>query len=380
MRSGKVNYGLKRVIILTIVTKITVLLLIWLAFCLLPFSYGSRSQNLVYPAGENAGIWSAYKTWDANHYLLLAGEGYSSNRMSNAFYPLFPFLIGATGYLFGSGLIAGLVISHLFTIAAIIFLYLYVRTLHSEETAYNTCLLLLVFPTGFFMGLVYTEALFLMLAVAFFYFSNGNRALPANVCGFLLPLTRPTGILVAVPAVVEVLTKRKSGDFSTNWKRFLSPLSFVAGFVTYLLLMKFFTGSAMAGFEAQKQFISGNAMANILHPIDFIVNNFINIEYTVAGYNTGIVNRIGFVLYLAVLAFSYRRLNKTLFVYSLILGMIPALSGNLMSYTRYLVVIFPLFICLAETIKRNNMYYYLIPGIALQTLFLIVHSLNYWIA
>lgn len=62
---------------------------------------------------------SHFATWDAAHYLYLSEVGYRHDVASCAFYPLWPLLVRWCAALAGgSHLIAGLVLSNLFSLAA----------------------------------------------------------------------------------------------------------------------------------------------------------------------------------------------------------------------------------------------------------------------
>jgi hypothetical protein len=62
-------------------------------------------------------------------------------------------------------------------------------------------------------------------------------------------------------------------------------------------------------------------------------------------------DRALFVLFLCLLPLVYR-LNKTWFFYTVAAGSVPALTSWFMSYRRYYVVLFPLFIVMAQLVAR----------------------------
>ena len=91
------------------------------------------------------------------------------------------------------------------------------------------------------------------------------------------------------------------------------------------------------------------------------------------------LNRLFFVAFVLVVTFAYKHLNRTFFVYSLVLGLLPALLTDLASYMRYTAVLFPLFIFLAMKLKDKAECYLLI-SLPLQALFLLAHCLFDWVA
>lgn len=374
------NPRLKKLVVITLLVKLAVLGLIGASTFLVPFSFTGHDVNFVYPIGEPAYWASAFKTWDANHYLYLADNWYSPFHIGNAFYPLLPFLIRVAGYLtFGHNLVAGLAVSTLCAVLSVVYLFQLVAKTHDEEVAYRSCLILLAFPTSFYIGLVYTESVFLMLATMLLYYLKENRTAPALACAFLLPLTRPTGILVVVPVLVALVFElRAQGKLDP--KKLLVPFGFLAGYGSYLLVMLLATGDAFAGFDAQKVFQASNSLLNLLHPVNWFLSNFIYTEFTLNGFTTSIVNRVFFVVYAVIAALSYRKLDKTQFAYLLITGLVPALTGSLTSYVRYLVIVFPMFVYLALTLRGKTVLFYLVPCSILQVAGVLLHASNRWVA
>ena len=105
-------------------------------------------------------------TWDAQHYLFLATEGYHAGQRSITFFPLFPWLIRLTAALPGIGpLAAALLVANALSIAAILLLHRFLEQRHPGAGA-DSVLLLLAFPGALFFHFPYTESLFLFLAVA----------------------------------------------------------------------------------------------------------------------------------------------------------------------------------------------------------------------
>jgi hypothetical protein len=186
-------------------------------------------------------------------------------------------------------------------------------------------------------------------------------------------------LLVIVPLFVYVILEIWTGKKAKETRNYLLLLGFITGFLLYLCIMKYFTGSFFSGFDAQTLYVANNSLGNLFHPISWFQRNFLNIHYTFNGYTTSILNRIFFGFYLILLYFVYKYLDKTLFIYSFILGMIPALTGDFMSYIRYLLVVFPIFIVLSLKFQKNP-YFIIIPSFVFQILLLIAHALNYWVA
>ena len=113
--------------------------------------------------------------WDSGFYLRIATEGYihTANDLSHlAFFPLYPLLLRVISLGAGDWAVVtaiGVLISNVATLTA--FYLLYRLTLLDEDraTGQRTIWIFAFFPTSFFLSVVYTEGLFLMLTVAAFY-------------------------------------------------------------------------------------------------------------------------------------------------------------------------------------------------------------------
>src|SRR3989344_7232672 len=144
----------------------------------------------------------AWANFDGEHYLGIAQRGYGY--LEHAFFPMLPYSIRFLGNFFGGTLkdynLAGLLVANVSFILSLIGLYKLVRKDHSREVAYTTLILLLLFPTSFYFGSVYTESLFLAFAVWTFYFARRRKWGLAGVTGFFAASTRFLGILL-LPAI-----------------------------------------------------------------------------------------------------------------------------------------------------------------------------------
>ncbi|MFT3916399.1 MAG: mannosyltransferase family protein [Anaeromyxobacteraceae bacterium] len=366
-----------KVLACALAAKLAVLALVAASPWILPFFQPAYWANFQYPFDEEPTLRSCFKTWDANHYLFLADWGYQPQHISSAFYPLLPFLLKLLRPLAGGdALVAGLVLSTAAFLGAVAYLFLLVRAERDEATASRACLLLVAFPTTFYAGLLYTEALFLLLAVGLFFHLRRNELGLATAFAFLLPLTRPTGLMVALPATVAVAALAPA--WRPAWRKLPMPLAFAVGFAAYLGILYASTGDALAGFDAQKVFLAQNSLANVLHPLDWFTRNFVEVKLSWNGFTTSVLDRAAFVLFVAAVATSWRRLDRAMLVFVLVVGGIPALTGSMTSYVRYVAVVFPLFACVAGRLGRAFPWV-VGAGTVLQAAAVVVHASNRWI-
>src|SRR5262249_10069598 len=94
-------------------------------------------------------------------------------------------------------------------------------------------------------------------------------------------------------------------------------------------------------------------------------------------------DRIWFAWFVVTLPFIYIK-NRTYFIYALLMGLVPPMTQSFMSYTRYVAVVFPMFIVTAELFLRMKKQTWLWLTLAMlfsiQILFLLRHINFLWVA
>lgn len=367
---------------------------------------------------------SHFGTWDSAHYLYLSQAGYSSGVPSCAFYPLWPVLIRwfsvVTG---GNHLLAGLVLSNLFSLAALVLFFRMVGQRLGWSVAKLSLLLLLAFPGSLFFNFIYTESLFFLLLMVFCDGLERNRYSVVWVSALLLPLTRAVGVFCifpliwhleqtsppawlaklkrppkwlrrfgmvregtvdmgnsAVPHLIPELHAELSparcqlGTFPGQgnqmvWLLILAP---GLGWASYFLFMWAWTGNAFEGFEAQNYWDRVQSIGNIVNVPKFVAG-FLN-PYSWHEFTGSILDRCVFILLLSCLPMIWR-LDKGWFIWSIVLGVVPAMSGTFTSFTRFASMVFPIFIVLAM-ILQGHPRRYLRAGLV--GVFLILHVTLLW--
>lgn len=197
-----------------------------------------------------AGIW---ERWDACWYMKIATYGYEPGERAVAFFPLFPALVRAVGTITTVPYpVAGLIVSALGYVAAMTGLLRLVTASHGLRIARWSMRYLSLFPAAFFLFAPFTEATFLASAVWCLVFARERRWGLALLLGGLAGLTRPQGVLLAVPlaweAYLAVREARGSGGLRTNgaWLpvalSIAATLAPVAVLVAYGLVARALTG------------------------------------------------------------------------------------------------------------------------------------------
>lgn len=380
---------MKKVISTILLIKICTFLLIICAYYLLPFSKPGYYFN--FHLSQQISLQSAFTTWDAQHYLYLAQNGYKHITESDRFFPLLPSLIRTFSFL-GEYFWGGMIIANIASFVGCIYFYLFVKNFSKNETvAYISLLLLLIFPTSFYFSLLYSESIFLLLISAAFYYLYEKKYLLSGLFALFLPLTRPTGIFILLPFFVYVLFDyykaiKKTKDIFSSPLLFRSSLLLLLfplmGLGIYFYLMYHTTGNAFTGFALQNNVVGRWQISAFLQP-DVFLRNIFPAQFAIHGFTNSLFDRLFFLVFLISLPVIWKKTNPVLFSYALIMGIVP-LFGSFMSYTRYMLLVLPIFIAYGKIFAEKQFSWkiilYAYPSLLLQALFIVLHSLNYWVA
>ena len=182
---------------------------------LLSAIYGIYNLAETVPSDMGSALQEIANRWDSEWYLDIAVDGYKYERnetgQSVAFFPLFPALVSAVAGSTGLSIEwSGLIASQGCLLSAFILLaqYLASRFPESPNIQKWTLLAFAVFPAGFFWRFLYSESVFLLLAIAVLY--SIQRRCSLLWCAVLVGLTtatRPVGVALIPAFIYYALTK-----------------------------------------------------------------------------------------------------------------------------------------------------------------------------
>ncbi len=334
-------------------------------------------QNVIHwPREGPLTLATHFATWDGAHYLFLSEKGYQKGTASCAFYPLWPCLIRACSWLtFGNHFVAGLLLANLLSAVAFLVFHYFVEQHHGLPTANATVALLLAYPGAIFFSFIYTESLFLLLVVLFFLCLFQERYVWVAVVGFLLPLTKAVGVFCVFPLLVYLWMR------GAGWKAYLASYGPILGYATYFGIMYSTTGNALEGFEAQRFYPNQPSIAHIFDLPGFLSHLIMPVR--LHGMLDSALDRGLFLLLVACL-YPIWKLNKVYFVYACLVGLVPAASSWFLSYSRNVMMCFPLFIVLGGFLGRKEerflLWYVVALSGAFQIWFLLRHINFVWTA
>jgi hypothetical protein len=296
--------------------------------------------------------------WDSEFFLRIAENGY--DQASAAFHPLYPALVGGLGRVFfGHYVLAGLVISLLATLGSFVLLHQLAAERLGIEGARRSVLYLAVFPMALFLQAVYSESLFLFLALASFALAERNRFAGAGVVAGLAILTRAAG-LALLPALALLAWRNRERPRALGGVALALPVAAV-----YPLVLWQQVGDPWAFRDAQDRWHRHFSAAGPFGGIwDGLVAAWRGLEQFVVGHGTHVsgvnpmhaaaenVQAAAFlVLFLILTVVAWRRFGAPYGLFAAVSLAIPlsypSTRWPLLSLPRFGLVIFPLFLALA---------------------------------
>ncbi|MDD5110598.1 MAG: mannosyltransferase family protein [Patescibacteria group bacterium] len=181
---------------------------------LFPFGEGMREDNYVYQPPDPVSLRDRFSSFDGQWYLQIAVHGYAAqpiyySQQNTNFFPLYSTLISVLTPWVGGAANAGLFVSYVAGFCAAYFLYRLVREDYPAAVAGDAVWYLLIFPTAVLLSAVYSESLFLGLAIGALYAGRRRRWLVAAMLGALAALTRSVGGLIVIPLLVQYMAAHR---------------------------------------------------------------------------------------------------------------------------------------------------------------------------
>ena len=301
-------------------------------------------------------FWDRFARWDSGWYYGIASTGYKyvEGRPSNlAFFPVYPKLMGALGRVMGGAqqdfYFAGILISWLAFAAAMPLLYRLARLDLPHEQATRVTLYAAVFPSAYFFGVVYSEAVFLLTLVSAALALRSKRWILAAVAAAIMTATRVNGVMF-LPALALIGWDAASNGRERRWA-LAAAISGVAGIAAYSWVVYRVSGNPFEWYHSITRWgyhPGGNPLAGLMaiarqlltRPIEFIATE------RMAPYDT--LNAMAAAGALVVVPFIYQRFGRG-YAAIVVLGLLlPLSSGQFEGLGRYCSVLFPLPILLGS--------------------------------
>ncbi len=380
---GERRSGFATVLLIFGVSRLAFYVVAFLATWLLP---QAGSPPVIVEVTGHA-MLALHWRWDAIHYYSVAFGGYdayitqpmmtgTNPAMLYAFFPLFPLLMWVTAFVLGgfrvpvlmpipeaglAPLLAGVLVVHVATLLALWFLYQLAREETGDDaTAERTVLYTAFFPLALYYAVPYAEPLYLAASVGAMFAARRRRWVRAGLWIAVAGATRPFGILLLPPLMLEMLLAWRHGGLRREtWSRaFLGLLLAPMGLLLFMFYLWWHIGDPLAFVHAQESFWNREAV----FPLTTLWRG---IGYTLHPTRSGapdtyartVLHTLVILLFLSVLLVSVRTWRPTYVVYGLLL-LVQILAvpwpGDTIMHTlgRSVMVFFPVYLSLAHWGRR----------------------------
>ena len=312
--------------------------------------------------------------WDATWYMEIARVGYHDPfrrpeaQQPVVFFPLYPMLLrtlaafttpdrsSRMGYeeyleIRQVHLVwCGVVISLLAFLAALVVVFRWAELHGGAEAAAGTVILLSAYPFAVFFSAPYTESLFLLLVAGAFYAFETGRLPAAAIAALLAGLTRPNGMMLALPLGLLALGELRRR--APGWKTRLTARLLVAsmppvGLLLYCVYMKSLTGNPFAWLHAQAAWGRDRALTMEHYQWIWTTVTEEGVLAYVRAVPAEVVQLVGLVFALSLVWPLWRRVGAPYAVFVLANLVPPLIQGGLLSFGRFTATLFPLFLALS---------------------------------
>ena len=377
-----------KITLIFIVWRLSLFLISYLATLFIPnfgntYPYVDRVLSIT---NLPSWIWG-FGGFDGVHYLRLAQDGYIHG-LSQAFFQLFPVLINFVSkfipvknildtefFVNTNFFYAGLITSNIFALVSIYTTKKLFDLDYNQKVSWMATIFLLLFPTSFYLGSIYTESLFITLASLTLFFYKRNNYILAAVCGFLVSATRLIGIFIPLILIIDCFKNK-------NLKLFFSGITGSLGLVIYMVYSYFKFDDFLSFLTAQSSFGAERSSVPIIL-LPQVVYRYIKILFTTPITSLTFYNSL-FEILITVFIFTFlilafKKINMSYWIAILGILILPTLTGTFSSMPRYALgayLLFPLIVTRLKNAYTPVIIIFLILGIICISLF----TRGYWVA
>ncbi len=306
--------------------------------------------------------------YDAQWYLKIAVRGYPANpkiediekknvmdALTYAFAPLYPLVLYLTNYLINNIELTAFIVANLLLILNFCSLYFLIKSFYDHELAIKTTFLLFLSPLSIFFRSYFSEGLYLLLIIWFSYFFIKKRWGYLAIILALINIARPVNLLLNLLFFYYVFSRLRNKKITIN-SFFLLNLIVIIPFIFWCLIVFSKTGNPFYFATVQSNWLFQKSDPLLLKlfkipPIVFIYNIamiplfwLLPIHY----FHSSTVDVFSMVFGFIVLIKSKSKLLKKMWLIALSLFLFPLLIKDLISFSRFQIVIYPFFLFLSQ--------------------------------
>ncbi len=350
--------------------------------------------------GLNLPWWQwVWANFDGVVFLKIAKDSYSQSEVP--FFPLFPWIVrfwqNCTQLPY---LQSGLVVSVIAFFIAIFFVWKLLQREGKIALWPLTAILLLSFPTAYHYTAVYNDSLFFALATGALYFTRERKYFWAGTLGGLATLARLNGLGLFFVLIVEYILSFIPAKEAWNWRSwkqaFVQSLQLKAlfssgiffallipiSFVGYLAFIEYRFGDWHLFFSGVEVWHRNKLTFPLQTFWRYVKILLISPNFTFV-YLIAFLEALFTLLYLTVLAFSWKKIPPAYWIMMFFHWLIPALTGTLQGMPRYGLHLFPLFFTLALFFEKRPRWQqgaFVILCLALQIFYVAFFTRGYFVS
>jgi hypothetical protein len=296
-------------------------------------------------------VGQGLRAWDAAYYTDIARAGYDAVGVGGLrFFPAYPLLARAVALLPGVDTnLAILIVANAcaFALGAVLYRLAWFER-RDEVFARRAVWLLYLLPPAFVLVMGYSEATFMLFAATVLFAVRRGNWWVAAIAGALAGATRPIGLLLVVPALVEAVRHHRTLDGRDIAARVAAVVSPVAGCFVYLSWAADRTDSFLQPLRLQED-------PTRRGPVRFPVNNVIDVvrDFSTGDHDTAGLHLLTAAVCAGLVVVLARRWPASYSLYAAAALVLALTARNLDSLERYMLSTVPFTFALADFIDTQ---------------------------
>ncbi|MFM7069961.1 MAG: glycosyltransferase family 39 protein [Actinomycetes bacterium] len=295
-------------------------------------------------------------TWDGTYYRVLVDGGYASAPSDAArFFPLYPAVTRLLAPIVGGRTDVALVlVANVAAVAAALVLWtLVTEALGDTGVAERSAWMLALWPAAFVLAFAYSEALFVLTVAAALLLLHRRRFLTAGMVGAAAAVIRPVGVLLIVPALIEVIGSWRHSNTDDDHRgppRVIGSVAAVLGPPIGTLTAFWWIAAASNQPWSTPLAVQRTLRGGFREPVSRLIGAAVD----VAGGNfRDLPNLLAALLGVALVVVAVRRRQPWSWVaYSVVTLVVALAANNIDSLGRYLLAAVPLIVAAAQWADR----------------------------
>lgn len=326
------------------------------------------AETILEPSGLPRWFYS-WANFDGVHYLTIAEKGYVGTGLIQAFFPFFPSVLMRSLYLLTAGhinlVLTGMIITNAAALLALLLWFSFLKSQFNIQKAYVGTLLLLFFPTSFFLVTYYTESIFFAAIIGSFLLARRKHWLLAGLSCAVATGTRVVGVFLLPALLLELWLQWRSQqqqqptllrpvlsqvlDFTrSQWKNMLCVLVGSLGLIGYMAYLAKTFGDPLYFLHVQSEFGAGRTEGFVSYPqvLWRSIKILLTAEPWTLRYYTYVLEFLAGFIGLIGLLVASMKVRLSYIIFALGAFFTPTFTGTFSSMPRYILVCFPLYFIL----------------------------------